>query len=113
PSRDKGRMKQVLDGEGIRTPRHARAATVSAVREAAERLGYPLIVKPIAGAGSADTYRVNDRAELEAVLGRLGHVPEVSVEEFIDGEELTFDTICAGGEILYENVSWYRPKPLI
>jgi hypothetical protein len=40
-------------------------------------------------------------------------VPAVSVEEFIDAEEFTFDTICADGKILYENVAWYRPRPLI
>ncbi|RMH19729.1 MAG: ATP-grasp domain-containing protein [Acidobacteria bacterium] len=113
PLRDKERMKQVLDRAGIRTPRHARATTAGQVRAAAERIGYPLIVKPIAGAGSADTYRVDDAAHLERVLPRLRHVPEVSVEEFIDGEEYTFDTICAGGEVFYYNVSWYRPRPLI
>jgi hypothetical protein len=86
---------------------------VAECREAAERIGWPLILKPIAGAGSADTYRVNDAAELEATLPRLKHVPEISVEEFIDGEEFTFDTICADGKILYHNVSWYRPRPLI
>ena len=42
----------------------------------------------------------------------LRHVPEVSVEEFIDGEEFTYDTVCAGGSILYENIMWYRPRPL-
>jgi formate-dependent phosphoribosylglycinamide formyltransferase (GAR transformylase) len=113
PFRDKERMKQALDAAGIRTPHHFRAATASAVREAASRVGFPLIVKPIAGAGSADTHRVNDAEELEAVLPALRHVPEVSVEEFIDGEEFTFDTICADGEILYHNISWYRPRPLI
>ncbi len=113
PFRDKERMKQVLDDAGLRTPRHVRAASATQVREGAERIGYPLCVKPIAGAGSADTYRVGDAAELERVLQLVAHVPEVSVEEFIEGEEYTFDTICAGGEILYENVAWYRPKPLI
>ena len=49
---------------------------------------------------------------LESVLPRLAHVPEVSVEEFIDGDEFTFDTICSGGRILFENVSFYRPRPL-
>ena len=77
--------------------------------EAVERIGYPIIVKPIAGAGSADTYRVDSAAELADVLPMLRHVPEVSVEEFIDAEELTFDTVCANGEILFENVMWYRP----
>ena len=56
---------------------------------------------------------MDDAADLERVLKMVGHVPEVSVEEFIDGEEYTFDTICADGEILFENVSHYRPKPLI
>lgn len=113
PFRDKEAMKRVLDEAGIRTPRHARASTVSAVREAAERIGYPLIVKPIAGAGSADTHRVEDASELEAVLPRVAHVEEVSVEEFIDGEEYTFDAVTVGGEIVYYNIGWYRPRPLI
>ena len=112
PFRDKERMKQVLDAAGMRTPRHASATTVAEVWEAAERIGYPLIVKPIAGAGSADTYRVDSGAELAEVLPLLRHVPEVSVEEFVDGEEFTFDTICADGKILFENMLWYRPRPL-
>jgi hypothetical protein len=112
PFRDKERMKQMLDAAGVRTPRHASTTTVAGVWEAVERIGYPIIVKPIAGAGSADTYRVDSAAELSEVLPLLRHVPEVSVEEFVDGEELTFDTVCAEGEILFENVMWYRPRPL-
>ena len=111
--RDKERMKQVLDEAGLRTPRHARATTEAECREAAERIGYPLIIKPIAGAGSADTYHLADEGEFDKALSLLRHVPEVSVEEYIDGEEYTFDTVCANGRILFENVSWYRPKPLV
>ena len=112
PFRDKERMKQVLDAAGVRTPRHASTGTVAGVWEAAERIGFPIIVKPIAGAGSADTYRVDSAEQLAEVLPSLAHVPEVSVEEFVDGEEFTFDTICADGEILFESVMWYRPRPL-
>ncbi|MGH7731281.1 MAG: ATP-grasp domain-containing protein [Candidatus Eiseniibacteriota bacterium] len=113
PFRDKETMKQVLDRAGIRTPRHARADRVDQVLEAAERIGYPLIVKPIAGAGSADTHRVDDRAGLDAVLRRVRHVHEVSVEEFIEGEEFTFDTVCANGQMVFYNICSYRPRPLI
>jgi ATP-grasp domain len=112
PFRDKEQMKVKIDAAGIRTPWHVSATTVAEVWEAAERVGYPLIVKPIAGAGSADTYRVDSAEELADVLPMLRHVPEVSVEEFIDGEEFTYDTVCAGGSILYENIMWYRPRPL-
>lgn len=113
PFRDKGRMKEVLDAAGLRTPRHFRARTGDAVREAAERVGYPVCVKPIAGAGSADTHRVDGAGDLEAVLQATRHVPEVSVEEWIEGEEYTFDTVCADGRILYYNLAWYRPKPIV
>jgi len=113
PFRDKEKMKQVLDAAGIRTPRHANAHTAHEVREAIDRIGYPAIIKPIAGAGSADTFRIGDAPQLEQALARMGHVAEVSVEEFIDGEEFTFDTVCGGGRVLYWNISWYRPRPLI
>jgi len=112
PFRDKELMKQVLDAAGIRTPRHASTSHVAGIYAAAEQIGYPLIIKPIAGAGSADTYRVDSTAELENVLPMIGHVDTVSVEEFIEAEEFTYDTVCGAGTILYENVSWYRPRPL-
>ena len=99
PFRDKEQMKQVLDRAGIRTPKHIAASSVSAVWEAADSIGFPVIVKPIAGAGSADTYRVNDRNDLRDALPRLRHVPAVSVEEFVEGEEFTFDTITVNGKI--------------
>ena len=113
PFRDKERMKQLLDAAGLRTPWHTEARTVADVWAAAERVGYPLIVKPIDGAGSADTYRADSAAELDAILPMIRHVPVVSVEEFIDGEEFTYDTICAGGQVLVENICQYHPRPLI
>ncbi|MDX1556061.1 MAG: ATP-grasp domain-containing protein, partial [Xanthomonadales bacterium] len=93
PFRDKELMKLALDKAGVRTPKHEAASSIAAVWEAAEKIAFPMIIKPIAGAGSADTYRVHDQDELRGVLPRLRHVPAVSVEEFVDGEEFTFDTI--------------------
>lgn len=113
PFRDKEAMKQVLDRAGLRTPRHVRCSSADGCWEAAERIGYPIIVKPIAGAGSADTYRVESADDLRAVLPRLQHVPEVSVEEFVDGDEFTFDTVTIDGRIAYYNIAWYRPRPLV
>lgn len=111
--RDKQRMKEVLDAAGIRTPHHYRASTKAEVKSALGKIGYPAILKPIAGAGSADTYRVNDAGEAERALQALDRVAEVSVEEYVEGEEFTYDTVTAKGEVLFENVAWYRPKPLI
>lgn len=111
--RDKEVMKQRLEAAGIRVPRHARCKTSAEIRRAVERIGFPVILKPVAGAGSADTHRAGDAGELSRAIELTAHVPEFSVEEFIEGEEYTFDTICAAGKPLYFNHSWYRPRPLI
>ena len=112
PFRDKDTMKERVSAAGIRTPRHRSATTAKEVREAAKKIGFPVIVKPIAGAGSMDTYRANDAKELDAALAKMGHIDKVNVEEFVDGEEYTYDTICVDGRIMYQNVSYYRPRPL-
>ena len=111
--RDKQLMKERVAAAGIRVPRAERVRTVTEARVAAERIGYPLILKPIAGAGSADTYKVESSDELETVLGKMLHVGEASCEEFIDGEEFTFDTVCIDGKPAFMNVAQYLPKPLI
>jgi hypothetical protein len=111
--RDKELMKATLDAAGIRTPHHYRCSSGDEVRAALEKVGYPAIVKPIDGAGSADTHRLEGPEEIERALALVKHVPQVSVEEFVVGEEHTYDTVCGGGRILFENVAWYRPTPLV
>ena len=113
PLRDKVEMKKVLEAAGVRVPRHGRARTRQEVLTHAERIGFPLILKPVAGAGSDDTYEVRDQAQLDEALRATQHVQEIIVEEYIEGEEHTYDTVCANGEVLFENVGWYRPKPLV
>jgi biotin carboxylase len=110
--RDKQLMKQRVAAAGLRVPRAERVRTIAETRAAAERIGFPLIVKPIAGAGSADTYRVDDAAALDAVLARMHHVTEASCEEFVEGDEYTFDTVCIAGAPAFENVAQYLPRPL-
>lgn len=111
--RDKQLMKERVAAAGLRVPRSMRVRTAGEAREAAARIGLPVVLKPIAGAGSADTYEVRSAAELEEVLKRTQHVGEASVEEFIEGEEFTFDTVSIAGKPAYVNVAQYLPKPLI
>ena len=111
--RDKQIMKERVAAAGLRVPRARRVSTRAEVWAAAEEIGYPLILKPIAGAGSADTYRVDSADELRRLLPQIRHVREASCEEFIDGDEFTYDTICIDGTPAYENVAQYLPRPLI
>ncbi|PRQ05096.1 ATP-grasp domain-containing protein [Enhygromyxa salina] len=115
--RDKQLMKERVAAAGVRVPKSERvvrqsAADTDSVRAAASRIGLPLIIKPIAGAGSADTYSCRDQAQLDAAIEATRHVQDLSVEEYIEGEEFTYDTICVDGQPVYENVAQYLPKPL-
>src|SRR6185436_18690782 len=78
--RDKELMKQRIRAAGLRVPRSRRVHTAVEVRSAAEEIGYPLILKPIAGAGCADTYHVRSKQELEETLPLLGGLREASCE---------------------------------
>src|SRR5262249_19231034 len=77
PFRDKERRNRVPAEAGRGPPGHQGTDPVAGVGPAAERLGYPLIVKPIAGAGAADTYRADSPADLDAILPMVRHVPQV------------------------------------
>lgn len=111
--RDKEAMKRRVEAAGLRVPHHAKCATVEQVKAAVRRIGYPVCIKPIAGAGSADTFRVDNDDQLADVLAKTQHVADVSVEEFVEGEEFTFDTVCIDGRPAYFNVAQYHPRPLV
>ncbi|MEZ4319405.1 MAG: ATP-grasp domain-containing protein [Myxococcota bacterium] len=110
--RDKQLMKERVKAAGLRVPYSFRVTSGSEARAAVEKIGFPVCIKPIAGAGSADTYRVDSQADLDRVLKLTQHVPEVSVEEFVEGEEFTYDTVCVDGVPQIENVAQYIPRPL-
>ena len=111
--RDKQIMKERVAAAGLRVPKSRRVHTAKEVFETVEEIGYPLILKPIAGAGCADTFHVRDRAELDAALAAMGHRAEASCEEYIEGDEFTYDTLCIDGRPMMENVTQYIPKPLV
>jgi formate-dependent phosphoribosylglycinamide formyltransferase (GAR transformylase) len=112
--RDKPAMKDALRAAGIACAQSTSAATDDAVREFAACAGYPLILKPRAGAGAAGTQRVDDAAALERALPayRLGGGNSIAVEEFIDGHEGFLDTISINGEVAHEFISHYYPNVL-
>lgn len=113
--RDKPAMKDVLRKAGIPCARSARASSPEDAREFAGEMGYPLIVKPPAGAGASGTYRVRDDAELERVIRESGldRGAEVAIEEFIEGHEGFLDTLTINGKVGHEFITHYYPNVLV
>lgn len=110
--RDKQLMKDRVAAAGLRVPRAQRVSSAKDVWSAVEVTGFPAIIKPISGAGSADTYKVESRNDVEKVLPHMRHVAEAICEEFIDGEEYTYDTASIDGRPAYESVTRYYPNAL-
>jgi hypothetical protein len=46
------------------------------------------------------------------VIPLMRGVQEASCEEYVEGEEFTFDTVCVEGKPVYENIAAYLPKPI-
>lgn len=112
--RDKARMKQVLRDAGLPCARHRLAGSPDDVWTFAREVGFPLVLKPPAGAGARNTFRVDGVHQLEDVLRMVPATPAAPtlVEEFIVGEEHSFDSVMIDGELVWHSVSDYRPTPL-
>src|SRR3954464_9028995 len=83
--RVKPRMKEVLRAAGVPCARHALVHDPAQARRFAGEVGFPLVAKPPAGAGSQATYRLDDESTLEGWLEAVppsGEVPAL-LEEFL------------------------------
>ncbi|MFT5049260.1 MAG: D-alanine-D-alanine ligase-like ATP-grasp enzyme [Chlamydiales bacterium] len=112
--RDKSRMKDILRSNGVPCARHHLASDSASALEGARDLGFPLVVKPPAGAGAKNTFRVDDTTELEQALAAAppSAGAPVLLEEFIVGQEHSLDSVVLGGEHLFHSISRYGPTPL-
>ena len=112
--RDKARMKEVLRAAGIPCARHQLVHTRQDARRFVDEVGFPLVAKPPAGAGSIATYRLDDEHALRAWLETLP--PDAAeptlLEEWLSGEEHTLDSVTQGGTTVWSSISDYRPPPL-
>lgn len=109
--RDKVAMKEFLRQHSIPCAQSAAVTSVAEAMQFAEREGYPVVVKPIAGFGSLATYRCADRQELEDALAKLkpSSTQRVAIEEFIEGHEGFFDSLCDAEGVRLEFASHYYP----
>jgi formate-dependent phosphoribosylglycinamide formyltransferase (GAR transformylase) len=112
--RDKPSMKEALRAAGVPTAASTGADSAEQVRDFANAVGYPLILKPRAGAGALDTTRVDTGEQLEAALGVFGAqgVSSIAVEEFVEGHEGFYDTLSIGGAPALDFVCHYFPNVL-
>ena len=112
--RDKARMKDVLRAAGLPVAKHALCETADDARGFAARTGYPLVAKPPEGAGAKATFRVDSDAQLEDALRFAAPAAgrPLLLEEFVTGDEHSFDAVVVRGRPVWHSVSRYLPSPL-
>jgi biotin carboxylase len=112
--RDKARMKTLLRANGIPCARHRLAPGMDDAMAFAELSGFPLVVKPPAGAGAQQTYRVENVDQLRRALAVQPPSREhpVLLEEFVRGDEHSLETISIDGRAVWHSLTHYHPTPL-
>ena len=112
--REKNRMKEVLRAAGLPVARQALLKGAEDARRFIAQVGYPIVVKPPAGMGSKATMRAFDDESLMEALESLHVSPSnpAQAEEFIRGDEHTFETVSVKGVPVWSSSSYYLPGPL-
>jgi ATP-grasp domain len=112
--RDKAQMKAVLRAAGVPCARYRLARSATDADDFARLAGFPLVVKPPAGAGAKSTFRLDDPGDLEAWLDAASPSPErpALIEEFLTGDEGSYDSVMVDGQVVWDSVSDYLPTPL-
>ncbi len=112
--RDKARMKECFRKAGVPCARHAAASNADQARAFVKEVGYPVCVKPLDGAAAQGTFRVDNDEVLEQILdaSRPSSERPLQIEEFVTGEEHSFETFSIEGHHLWHSVTHYDPTPL-
>lgn len=104
--RDKTVMKECIADAGLRVPAFARLNDAAAVDHLMLHAGFPLMLKPRAGAASSGCHRVDSRHALERLLPRID-AGDYECEEFVPGQIFHVDGLVARGRIRFARVSRY------
>ncbi|PJG86009.1 ATP-grasp domain-containing protein [Conservatibacter flavescens] len=87
----KAQMKEVFRKIGLKVAQGRVFSDEDDARKLAKQLKFPVIIKPNSGVGASDTYKIKSAQELEDFFGYKNAHVEYIMEEFIDGDIVTFD----------------------
>jgi biotin carboxylase len=112
--RDKSEMKLLFEKASIPCARHKVVHDVEEAASFTKSSSFPYVLKPVAGAGSQETFKINNSEELLKAFQQMGsgHDKEMIMEEFVEGDEFSIDTFSLNGKIIGQTINQYFPTPL-
>lgn len=102
PVKSKSLMKEYFAKAGVPCARGEVVTTLDNALAFANKVGYPLVVKPDKGVGAAKTYKLSSPPDVEKwFLQKDGDT--YLLEEYLDGEVVTYDAIInSRGEPIFD-----------
>ncbi len=112
--RNKREQRETLRAAGVRVPRFWAVGAGEKAEEAARRVAFPCVVKPVALAASQGVIRANDAGEFVSAVKRVrellgspeiqvahgaGASGELLVEEYVAGAEVAVEGLVTDGEL--------------
>ncbi len=104
---DRELFDEVLEKTGIPRAAGDTVFTVDEAIAAANRLGYPVLVRPsyvLGGQGMDIAYSDNDIHEFMEVINQIQQDHPILVDKYIEGTETEVDAVCDGTDILIPGI---------
>jgi len=103
-TRYKSGMKAYYAKAGIPTARYHLVHGLAEAKEFANKVGYPVVVKPDNGVGASATYKLRADEEVDFFFATKDNSIQYIMEEFVNGEVRTYDAIIdSKGEPVFES----------
>ena len=104
---DRELFDQILQQTGIPRAAGGTVYTAEEAKEVANRLGYPVLVRPsyvLGGQGMQIAISDEEIEEFMAVINRFEQEHPILVDKYLQGKELEVDAVCDGTDILIPGI---------
>ncbi len=104
---DRELFDEVLNNCNITRPQGGTVYTVGEAKEIANKLGYPVLVRPsyvLGGQGMEIAYDDTDVEKLINEINKIAQEHPILVDKYIMGKEIEVDAICDGEEVLIPGI---------
>lgn len=104
---DRELFDEILAKCGIPRPKGDTVFTAEEAKEVANRLGYPVLVRPsyvLGGQGMQIAINDHDIDEFIGIINRIAQDHPILVDKYLVGKEIEVDAVCDGEDILIPGI---------
>ena len=108
----KSGMKAYYEAAGVPVARYHLVNTYEEGKKFVDEVGYPVVVKPDNGVGANATYKLKNDEDLKNFYDK-GWNTQYIMEEFVNGELMSFDGIAGPNSEIVFQISHYFPQQIM